>query len=230
MAFKWLEAWLGSSGEPQDPAQALVRAAYDGARVQVQIENSLIRFDSHLSVKSNGQVMVGKPAGLNGHLTAGSVVRVRLPGREKHDARLAVSISHLNLPNGKVAFVCRAPDELIQCRRRAERFNALRYNNLRLQMAGDRYRLADLSSAGLKVLLAGTQGSFLFPLGHELHSCSLVLGPEVHVRLETVVPRNYQHGMVGCEYTINPDSKSARTHGALLDTISKSESTRIAAT
>src|SRR5579862_1931358 len=86
MAFKWLEAWLGSSGEPHDPAQALVRAAYDGARVQVQIENSLIRFDSHLSVKSNGQVMVGKPAGLNGHLTAGSMVRVRLPGREKHDA------------------------------------------------------------------------------------------------------------------------------------------------
>lgn len=206
-----------------DPHKVLLNVAYTKTQVRVQIENSQIRFNALICTTHNGSVMVGKPFGVNSQLAAGSFVRLRLPGAHKRELRLEVMLPHLNLSNGHAAFVCRPPKSLTSCRRHFERYDTMRYSNLRLTRGQELYRLVDLSNTGLKVFLTGTQGPNLFPLGRDIAGSQLVLGLEAHVDLVRLTPRNYQHGMIGCEYAIASDSASQRYHRHLMESVSRSQ-------
>jgi hypothetical protein len=227
MGLKWFEGWRSDSHAEVAPIRALLNVATKKSLVRVHIENTQVRFTSKINIRHNGSVIVSKPLGLNGHLVTGSHVRLRVPDGEKLDLRLEVLNSHLNLSDGRTAFVCRAPEELTRCRRQAERFDTMRYTNLRLLMDGELFRLVDLSATGFKVYLVGTQGPYLFPLGRELRACRIVLGEDAAVNLLRVIPRNYYPGMVGCAYQINSDSASERFHRHMLESMSRSESSRL---
>jgi hypothetical protein len=228
METTWLERRPTTADDTTaDPINALLNIAYTKTSVQVEVENTLIRFNSLVSVSHNGTVMLSKPFMLGGRLIAGNFVRVRLPGTQRAELRLEVQVSHFNLPSGKVAFLCKGPAQLIKCRRKAQRHYTARYTNVRLVMGGDTYRLVDLSTGGFKVFLNDTQSPVLFPIGEELKSCQLILSPEKRVDLLRVVPRNHQRCFVGCEYEINFNFKSQRNYQDLMGIITRMEPARI---
>jgi hypothetical protein len=229
MALKWMESLWSRSSEVADPLRLLLNVACTNTPVQIHLENTLIRFKSAIKIKNNGSVQIMKPFGLHGQVAAGQRVRLRLPGPEKRDLRLQVTISHFNLEDGKTAFFCRLPDALTRCRRQSERHDTLRFTNLRLMMEGELFRLVDLSANGLKVFLIGTQGPYMFPLGRELRGCQIVMGQDAAVNLRRLTPRNYQPGMVGCEYEIRSEETSQRYYRYLFESVGRSESQRMAA-
>jgi hypothetical protein len=228
MGFKWLDELLGDSHETETTVKALVSLAYTKTSVRIQIENSSVRFMSQVAVLRN-TITFGKPFGLNGELTAGTFVRLRLPGNEKRELRLEVMIPHYNLANGNVAFICKAPEQELVCRRQADRFEALRYKNLRLVIGTEPFRLSDISATGFKVVLVGNQSMQHFPLRCALHNAQLDIGAEAHIYLDWLIPRNYRAGMVGCEFRIKQDPESKRKFNALLSSLSRAELTRIGA-
>jgi hypothetical protein len=229
MAMKWMESLWNKSNEMADPLRVLLNVAYTNTPVQVQLEKTLIRFRTLIRIKNNGAVQLMKPFRLNGEMKAGHFVRLRLPGPERRELRLQVAVSHFNLENGKTAFICRLPDALTRCRRKSERYDTLRFCNLRLMMGGELFRLVDLSGNGFKVFLVGTQGPFMFPLGRELKGCQIVMGQDAIVNLQRVTARNYQPGMVGCEYEIRNEEPSRRYYHHLITSVGRSESARMAA-
>lgn len=223
MATKWFGSLLGGGTDPLDILAELTR---NKTPIRVEIENSLAKFNSQLTLKK-GQIVVAKPLGLKEGLNVGTYVRVRVPGNARRELRLRVNTSHFNLANGNAVFICDAPEGEVSARRESERFDVTRYSNLRLVVGTAEFRLMDVSSSGFKVISTPAQAQQVFPLGKELRSTHLMLGTNARVDLERVVPRSHMGSSVGCEFDVKRDGASEKYLNHLLASLTKAESERM---
>jgi len=226
MATKWLGAILKSGS---DPMEQLAELARNKSTVRIEVEGTLIKFNSQLTLKK-GSVVVAKPVGLKEGLSAGSHVRIRPPDGGAHELRLKVLTPHFNLTSGNAVFVCEAPEGEVAARRESDRFDVSRYNNLRLVLGSVEFRLADVSASGFKVHAVGPQAQEYFPLGKELSGAHIMLGSNARVDLERVVPRAHHGAYVGCEFAVSRDGTSERYLNHLLSSLTKAETQRLSAT
>lgn len=226
MATKWLGALLKGGS---DPMELLAELARNKTTVRIEVEGTLIKFNSQLTLKK-GSVVVAKPVGLKEGLGAGNYVRMRPPVGGARELRLKVLTPHFNLASGNAVFVCEAPEAEVAARRESDRFDVTRYNNLRLVLGSVEFRLADVSATGLKVQTAGQQAQEYFPLGRELSGAHIMLGSNARVDLERVVPRAHHGAYVGCEIAVSRDGTSERYLNHLLSSLTKAESQRLSAT
>ena len=224
MATKWFGGLLGGGGG--DALEILAELTRNKTPIRVEIENTLIKFNSQLTLKK-GTVVIAKPLGLKDELSAGAHVRVRVPGSGRRELRLHVNTPHFNLSSGNAVFICDAPEKDISARRESDRYDVTRYNNLRLVMGSEQFRLVDVSSTGFKVLCTPAQAQQYFPLGKELHALHIMLGTNARVDLEKVVPRSHHGTSVGCEFEVKRDTASERYLNHLLASLTKAESERM---
>jgi hypothetical protein len=201
--------------------RALLGVAQAKAQVRVHIENTLIRFKTQFFLQNNGAVVLGKPAGVDGILSAGSYVRMRLSGADKTELRLRVILPHLNLENGKTAFVCGPSEHFMRCRRKSDRYEVLKYRNIHLIADEEPYRIADFSTHGLGVLLSSTQSADKLPGGRVLKEARLQLGGEAQVNFEWMIPRNRHDRIIGCEFKVASQPRSERYFHHLLDSLTR---------
>jgi hypothetical protein len=221
--------WFGLGGSKVDPLEVLAELARDKTPVRVEIEGTLIKFNSQITLKK-GSVVVAKPMGLKEGLNAGTFVRLRLPGSARREMRLKVVTPHFNLASGNAVFVCDAPEKPVEAHRETDRYDVTRYSNLRLVLGTEEYRLTDISSTGFKVLASGSQVHQHFPLGRELHSAHIMLGANARVDLERIVPRAHHGTGIGCEFAVGRGSASERYLDHLLTSLTKAETQRMSAT
>lgn len=227
MGTKWFGGLLGGGGG--DPLETLADLSRNRTPVRVEIENTLIKFNSQLTLKK-GTVVIAKPLGLKEGLAVGTHVRLRIPGSGRRELRLHVNAPHFNLSNGNAVFICDAPEGEVSARRESDRFDVMRYNNVRLVVGSEHFRLMDVSSTGFKALCTPAQAQQFFPLGKELHGAHVDLGTNVRVDLVKLVPRSHQSGSVGCEFEVKRDSASERYLHQLLSSLTKAESERMTTT
>jgi hypothetical protein len=226
MATNWLGGILKGAS---DPMELLADLARNKTSVRIEVEGTLIKFNSQIMLRK-GTVVVGKPVGLKEGLSAGSYVRLRRPSGPRRELRLKVQTPHFNLTSGNAVFICEAPEAEVAARRESERFDVARYNNLRLVQGSEEFRLADVSSRGFKVLTGGRQAQQHFPLGRELQAAHIMLGANARVDLQRVVPRSHHGAYVGCEFTVSREGASERYLNHLLSSLTKAESQRFSAT
>lgn len=226
MGIKWLQDWLGDPGDPLTTLSDWVRTK---TPLLVEIENSLVRFQSTVNLSPSNSVLISKPDGLSNCLAIGKHVRVRRGMADRRELRLKITHPHLNLANGRAAFVCKRPDSVSQCRRKSERFDVSRYTNLRLVIGGDVYRLGDISADGFKILLSGMQHPHSFPIGQEMKEVRLEMGTNGRISLARVLPRSQFGRAVGCEYSVQEDGGSVRQWKLLLDSLARMNSSPMGA-
>jgi hypothetical protein len=224
MATKWFGSLLG--GGSSDPMEILADLARNKTPVRIEIENTLIKFNSQMTLKK-GTVVIAKPLGLKEGLNVGSYVRIRIPGGGRRELRLQVNTPHFNLTSGNSVFVCDAPESEVSARRESDRYDVTRYNNLRLVLGAEQFRLVDVSSTGFKVLVTNQQAEH-FPLGGTIHSAFIMLGANARVDLDKVIPRSHHGGSIGCAFEVSPDGVSARYLNHLLASLTKAETDRMA--
>jgi hypothetical protein len=224
MAVKWLGSLLGDN---HDPLEMLADYSRNKTPVRVEIEGANVRFLTQLTLKK-GSVVLAKPVGLKTELHVNSVVRLRPADDSQKELRLKVITPHFNLSSGNAVFICEAPEGEVAARRQADRFDVTRYNNLRLVVGGEQFRLVDVSKTGFKVMTNTGQAQHYFPIGKELHAAHIMLGSNARVDLVRVVPRAYHITSVGCEFDVKRDGASERYLEHLVDSLTKAETERMA--
>jgi hypothetical protein len=200
------------------PEATLESIAQQSKPVQFEIEKTQIRFRSRITLK-DGQVIVVRPPGLNGMLTAKSSVRVRLPDRPGEEVRLKVVVPHADVGTGSEVFICAAPDAPIKNRRAADRYSVAHDDRLQLELKGEIFNLTDFSVRGLRIALSPSQIRLDLPIGHNLGSATLKFGADVWIRLEQLIPRYRQWNLIGFEFKIAKDEVSAQNTIALIDAL-----------
>jgi hypothetical protein len=183
-----------------------VLAKLDAERtpVWVQIEGTPARFKSRVLLKDD-QVVFGKPGDTNLSLSAGSHVRFRVPEDSEHEVRLEVFAPHVNLSSGTALFLCRIPTGgLHVAKRREDRVGVAHLTNVALVMPkSDReFRLTDISLTGCRISIPPGEAKTIFSLGRPLGDVHIQVGAKAKVELESIVPRSYQPGAVGCEFAV----------------------------
>lgn len=226
MATKWFGSLLGGSS---DPMEILADLARNKTPVRVEIENTLIKFNSQLTLKK-GSVVVAKPLGLRDGITLGTHVRIRIPGGGRRELRLEVNTPHFNLSSGNAVFVCDAPEAEVSARRESDRYDVTRYNNLLLVVGTDQFRLVDVSSTGFKALSTPQQAQQHFPIGREIVGAYIKLGSNARVDLAKLVPRSHHQGVsIGFEFEVSREGTSAKYLNHLLSSLTKAETDRMSA-
>ncbi len=229
MATKWFGGLLGGGGG--DPLETLADLSRNRTPVRVEIENTLIKFNSQLTLKK-GTVVIAKPLGLKEGLGVGTHVRLRIPGSGRRELRLQVNVPHFNLSSGNAVFICDAPEGEVSAQRESDRFDMMRYSNVHLVVGSEQFRVVDISSTGFKVLCTAAQAHQYFPLGKDLHGAHVDLGTNVRVDLVKLVPRSHHAGAhggsVGCEFEVQRNSASERYLHQLLTSLTKAETDRMA--
>lgn len=199
-----------------EPAAALLP-------VQIHIENTLVRFTTHFTLRNNGAVLLHKPSGVDALLVQGVYVRLSIVEADWRDLRLRVTVPHLELKSGRAAFLCRPCEDFAPSRRKEDRHAVLRYRNLRLHVGGHVYRMADLSGGGLRIILGALQSSAHLPVGRRLADARLDLGKGSAVTLASVIPRNHYGRMVGCAIQVAAEPESLRCFEHVLDAARRAE-------
>lgn len=205
--------------------EALEYLSLSRTPIQVEIENSLERFTSQLVIRE-GEVLIARPTRPSLDLTAGSHIRVLLPGPERRELRLQVRVSRQHLGQGSLAFVCKLSRRQIPTRRIHDRYSVRRYRNLHLVINGERFRIVDICVAGCKVILSGAQNRQLLAAGEEIRGADVTIGVRVTIHLEWAVPRSRSGRMVGCEFEVRPDGLSSRYMTRLIASLDKKEKDR----
>lgn len=200
------------------PGRILESLALLSTPVLFEIEQTKIRFRSRITLE-DGKVIVAKPNGLNGSLTAESSLRLRLPDRPGDEVRLKVVVPHADPGTGTPVFICEAPEGPIKNKRSADRYSVLHDDRLQLKLKGQIFQLADVSLNGLRIALSSSQTQHGLPIGHNLGGAKLMFGAEVWVRLEELIPRNRQGRLIGCELKIVKDDVSTQNMIALVDAL-----------
>jgi hypothetical protein len=204
MDGKWLQNLFG---EKEDSTLTLTMLHRSHTPVLVEIERSLLRFKSLLTLKDKA-VVIAKPAEFQDALTSGDHVRIRWSGAGRHEMRLEVVLPHINLPNGHAGFVCRVHDGVAQPRRNHERFDVSRFSNLKLTVGGGQFRVLDLCISGCRLARAGNTSPIRIAPGHELPQAALLVGSGAKVALAHLIPRSEGSGFICCEFEVMQDGKS----------------------
>ena len=224
MGTKWFGSLMGGSS---DPLEILADLARNKTPVRVEIENTLIKFNSQLTLKK-GSVVIAKPLGLKEGINVGTYVRIRIPGGGRRELRLQVNTPHFNLSSGNAVFVCDAPEAEVSARRESDRFDVTRYSNLRLVVGGEQFRLVDVSSTGFNAISTVQQAQQHFPIGREIQGAYIMLGSNARVDLQKLIPRSHQHGMsIGFEFEVSREGASAKYLNHLLSSLTKAETERM---
>jgi hypothetical protein len=220
MAQKWILNIFGK--EKDDSAEVLDVLARNRTPIQVEIEKSLIRFNSQLSIKEKA-VIIAKPLTLGPtDLRTGGHVRIRWPGAGRREMRLEVAAPHFNLPNGNAGFVCKTPDGSAMPKRNHERYDVSRFNNLRLEVGTGSFRVIDLCVTGCRLAMTTNSSGTKIAMGREVEEAVLVVGKDSKIIFERLIPRSQRKGFVGCEFKVKQDGKSPK----ILAQVIKSVQTR----
>lgn len=198
--------------------------------IRVEIENTAIRFNTRLSVRS-ATVIVAKPLNLKEGegLSKGGTVRFKIPDSEGRELRMEVITPHFNLTSGNPVFLCKIPTTYAQSNQRASmRFNTSRFTNVVLIVDGhpDKYRVVDLSTGGCKVFLPNKEARERFTLGVPVKGARIELGQKAAVHLQSVIPRNHRGQAVGCQFEISGEGASRKYLEHLITSLEKSEAER----
>ena len=216
----------GHSKEDKEILSTLNMLDRNQVPVRIEIENSPIRFNSRLNVRS-ATVVIAKPLSLNKGLSKGGTVRFKVPNSEGREIRLEIITPHFNLSNGNPVFLCKVPTAYAASNLRgALRFNTSKFTNVQLMVEGhpESFRIVDLSSTGCKFYLTNKEAKKLFPIGNQLASCTISLGSKVSVKLDSLVPRNLRGQSVGCEIQVAKQGPSQKYLMHLLSSLEKTES------
>jgi len=217
MAKKWILNIFG--GDKDDSGEVLDVLARNRTPIHVEIEKSMIRFNSQLSLKEKA-VIIAKPLTLPAtELRSGSFVRIRWPGAGRREMRLEVAIPHFNLPNGNSGFVCKTPDGSAMPKRNHERYDTSRYSNLRLEVGSGSYRVLDLCVSGCRVAMTMDTNRSKIAMGREVEEATLVVGKDSRIVFERLIPRSQRKGFVGCEFKVKQDGKSPKILAQVLKSV-----------
>jgi hypothetical protein len=186
--------------------------------VMAEIEGTALRFRVRLALK-DGRVIGTKPLGLKGVLNEGTTVRIRPLDEGDKEIRLTVLVPHADLGGGNAVFVCAAPVGLLSNLRHADRFSVAHNPSLLLEVRGQAFRLADLSSTGCRIALTASQAPQMLPVGNVVPNANLMLGPSIWVRVTQFLPRVHQGRAIGCEFKPGKDEMSMQNLRALIDSL-----------
>jgi hypothetical protein len=214
MAKKWIFSMFG--GEKDDSAEVIAVLARNKAPIEVELENSLIRFKSQLTFKDKA-VVIGKPLSLGDQIKTGQHIRIRWPGAGRREMRLEVAVPHFNLPNGNAGFVCKSPSGSAMPKRNHERYDVSRFSNLKLEVGTGTYRVLDLCISGCRVAL--TTNAHRISLGQEVAEAVLIVGKESRIVFERFIPRSQRKGFIGCEFKVKQDGKSPAVLAQVLKSV-----------
>lgn len=214
MAKRWIQNLF--AGRKDDSADVLRILADNRTPIQVELENSLIRFKSQLTFKDK-TVVIAKPMTIGGAIKSGEHVRIRWPGAGRREMRLEVALPHFNLPNGSAGFVCKAPDGSSMPKRHHERYDVSRFSNLKLMVGADSYRVFDLCVEGCRVAL--TTNVHQIAVGREVAEAMLMVGSDSKIIFERFIPRSQRRGFIGCEFKVKQDGKSPQVLAQVLKSV-----------
>jgi hypothetical protein len=215
MAKKWLLGLMGK--EKDDSGEVIDVLARNRTPIHVEIEQSMIRFKSQLTVKNN-TIVIAKPLTLGSELKSGNHVRIRWPGAGRREMRLLVMLPHINLPNGNAGFACKAPDGTAMPKRKQERYDVSRFNNLKLKVGATSYRVLDLSIDGMRIAMTTNMNGSV-TLGKEVQEAILMVGEDSRILFERLVPRSNRRGAIGVEFSVKQDGKSPRKLADVLKSV-----------
>jgi hypothetical protein len=204
--------------EQDDTTPVLDMLARNRTPVQVEVEKSLIRFKSQLSLKEKSVLLV-KPATLGNDLHKGGFVRLSWPGAGRREMRLEISVPHFNLPNGNTSFVCKVPEGSAMPKRKHERYDTSRFTNMRLELGATSFRLLDICAEGCRIALTAETSRFKITLGRPVEPATLIVGKGSKVNFEHVTPRAQREGFIGCEFRIKQDGESPKLFAEVLESV-----------
>jgi hypothetical protein len=214
------KSWiLNILGKPkEDAAHLLDIVARNRTPINVEIEGSLIRFKSQLSLKDKA-VVIARPVTLGNELKPGGFVRIRWPGAGRREMRLEIAMPHFNMPNGSVGFVCRTPDGSSMPKRNHERYDVSRYSNMRLEVGAGTFRVLDLCVTGCRVAMTADTPRSKIVMGKEVQEAILIVGKDSKIVFERLIPRSQRKGFVGCEFKVKQDGKSPKVLAQVLKSV-----------
>ena len=201
-----------------DATEVLDLLARNRTPIHVEVEQTLIRFKSQLSLKEKA-VLFAKPPTLTNELRKGGHVRVRWPGAGRREMRLEVAVPHFNLPNGSVGFVCLPPEGSAMPKRKHERYDTSRFSNLMLEIGSTAFRLLDLGAGGCRIALTAETHRIKITLGRPVEGAVLVVGKGSKVLFEHLIPRAQRPGFIGCEFRIKQDGTSPQLFAQVLQSV-----------
>jgi len=191
---------------------ALTRIDRRRLTVRVELEHSLIRFNTRLSVKRHA-VVVAKPAALGPELLAGSYVRFKVPDDPHKEVRLQVTTPHFNLTNNQPVFLCTVPTAFApSSQRKSDRFDTSRFTNLRIELPshGGEFRVLDISQQGCRISTPFPRPREHLPPTEPIGDAVLRMGRNVSVPLATAVPRTYDGRTVGMSFAVDPNGDNRK--------------------
>jgi hypothetical protein len=201
-----------------DTTPVLDMLARNRTPVQVEVEKSLIRFKSQLSLKEKSVLLI-KPPTLGNDLHKGGFVRLSWPGAGRREMRLEISAPHFNLPNGNVSFVCKVPEGSAMPKRKHDRYDTSHYTNMRLELGSVSFRLLDLCAEGCRIAITSETSRIKITLGRPVEPATLIVGKNSKVNFEHVTPRAQREGFIGCEFRIKQDGVSPQLFAEVLQSV-----------
>jgi hypothetical protein len=190
--------------------------------VRIEVERTLIRFNSRLSVRRNA-VVVAKPPALRSELQAGGFVRFKVPGEPRKEIRLEVATPHFNLTSNQPVFLCKLPGAFAPpSQRKSERFDTSRFQNLRLVLPGHEHlRILDIAEHGCRVLTPYPHPHERLARAKPIGDGAVQMGKNVCVQMAVVTPRTYSGREVGFSFSLDPGGDNRKLLQHLLRSLEK---------
>ena len=214
-----------SKGQEKEVLSALNGLDKNKTPVRIEIENTLVRFNSVLLVRGN-TVVVARPYHLE-NLMKGSNIRFKFPGDATKELRLEVTTPNFSLTNGTPVFLCDIPKQFLtnEHSRNGDRFNTTRYTNIHLVIPQLKwkFRILDLSHSGARVYTKSKELHLEFPLGERFDNTYIQMGKHVKVKLDYLIPRSHRYPTVGLEFIPSPDGNNHLYMTHLLENLEKME-------
>lgn len=214
-----------SAWEARAVVKAIEQLHREQSPVRIEIERLGVRFKTFITLRKD-MVAISRPMGFKPDLPVGSVLRLRVPGRLGKELRFEVLNPDFRLPNGRGFFICPMPKGFAQKSPRAtERYSTGRFTNLELAFPGlgTAYRMLDLSMTGCRIDSGQEQLGQIWTLGEPVQPAIIQVGAGIRIPLEAVVPRLIKAGMIGLEFVLPPDGKSAAHLDKLVKWLDKRE-------
>lgn len=193
--------------------------------VRVEIERLGVRFKTFVTLRKD-VIAVARPMGFKGELPAGTVMRLRVPGKNRRELRLQIHDADYRLPNGRAFFLCALPEAFAkQSPRSAERYTTGRFTNLELVFPGlgTGYHILDLSRTGCRFDPGREQLSTIWTAGEFVPAAFIQIGTGIRIQLEGVVPRSMKPDAIGVEFRFSTDGKSVKHMETLVTWLDKRE-------
>jgi len=194
--------------------------------IRVEIENTLIRFNTMLIIRA-GSVVLARPQALRENLEKGGMVRFKVPGDDEKELRLEITMPQYNLTNGTPVFLCKIPTQFHKTAysRVVERFNTTRFTNLGLVIPEKAwaFRVLDISINGCKVLSKSGVPESEFPIGRSFENTYFKLGGRVKIELARLIPRSIRGHAVGLEFNVRQEGLHQKYLDHLITSLDKKD-------